>query len=349
VQQARPGSLEILVKDRQSGALIVAAWPSRSARKLDFAYLARTGRVRKGGAAASGTPPARVDSGLRRYAKYRTLVCDGSERRFCTIIKPAGRPSMRIIDLSVALKAGIASDPPYMLPSIEYVDHREGAKQFTQVFPGLKVEQLPDGEGPAVERVTISTHNGTHLDAPWHFASTMDGGKPSLKIDQVPLEWFLSAGVKLDFRTKPDGYVCKADDVKRELDRIGHALKPLDIVLINTAAGAAYGDPSFLNRGCGMGREATLYLLKQGVRVAGTDAWSWDAPFSFTAKRFAETGDPSIIWEGHKASREIGYCHMEKLANLDQLPPLGFKVCCFPVKIEAASAGWTRCVALLDG
>jgi kynurenine formamidase len=150
---------------------------------------------------------------------------------------------------------------------------------------------LPDGEGPAVERVTISTHNGTHLDAPWHFASTMDGGKPSWKIDQVPLEWFFSAGVKLDFRTKPDGYVCKADDVKRELDRIGHTLKPLDIVLMNTAAGAAYGDPSFLNKGCGMGREATLYLLKQGVRVAGTDAWSWDAPFSFTAKRFAEKGD----------------------------------------------------------
>jgi kynurenine formamidase len=104
-----------------------------------------------------------------------------------------------------------------------------------------------------------------------------------------------------------------------------------------------------LDVGCGIGREATLHLLERGVRVAGTDAWSWDAPFSFTAKRFAETGDPSIIWEGHKASREIGYCHMEKLANLDKLPPSGFRVCCFPVKIEAASAGWTRCVALLDG
>jgi kynurenine formamidase len=97
-----------------------------------------------------------------------------------------------------------------------------------------------------------------------------------------------------------------------------------------------------------MGREATLYLTRQGVRVTGTDGWSWDAPFSFTRKRFAETGDASLIWEGHKAGREIGYCHMEKLTNLDQLPPFGFKVCCFPVKIEAASAGWTRCVALLD-
>jgi kynurenine formamidase len=89
-------------------------------------------------------------------------------------------------------------------------------------------------------------------------------------------------------------------------------------------------------------------LLKQGVRVTGTDGWSWDAPFSFTAKRFLETGDPSLIWEGHKAGREIGYCHMEKLTNLEALPPFGFKVCCFPVKIEKASAGWTRCVAMLD-
>ena len=171
---------------------------------------------------------------------------------------------MRIIDLSVALKAGIASDPPSMLPSITYCDHAEGAKWFAAAFPGLKPEQLPDGEGPAMEQVTISTHNGTHLDAPWHFHSTMDGGKPALKIDEVPLEWFFSDGVKLDFRSKPDGYVCTADDVKRELDRIGYRLKPRDIVLVNTAAGTAYGQPNFIDKGCGMGREATLLSARAG-------------------------------------------------------------------------------------
>jgi len=142
--------------------------------------------------------------------------------------------------------------------------------------------------------------------------------------------------------------MCKAADVERELDRIGYTLKPFDIVLVNTAAGTSYGKPNFLDKGCGMGRESTLFLLKQGVRVTGTDGWSWDAPFSFTAKRVLETGDTSLIWEGHKAGRDIGYCHMEKLTNLEVLPPFGFKVCCFPVKIEKASAGWTRCVALLD-
>ena len=52
-----------------------------------------------------------------------------------------------------------------------------------------------------------------------------------------------------------------------------------------------------------MGREATFYLLERGVRVVDTDAWSWNTPFSFTRKRFAESGDAKIIWEGHKAGR----------------------------------------------
>lgn len=34
--------------------------------------------------------------------------------------------------------------------------------------------------------------------------------------------------------------------------------------------------------------------------------------------------------------------------NLESLPPNGFEVACFPVKVHAASAGWTRAVALFD-
>lgn len=97
-----------------------------------------------------------------------------------------------------------------------------------------------------------------------------------------------------------------------------------------------------------MGREATLYLLERGVRLTGTDGWSWDAPFVYTRSRYLESRDSSVIWEGHKAGREIGYCHLEKLHNLEALPPVGFTIACFPVKIRAASAGWTRAVAILD-
>jgi kynurenine formamidase len=252
------------------------------------------------------------------------------------------------VDLSVPLEADIPSDPEIMLPQIEYMDHKDTAEQMAGFFPGLTPEQLPGGDGWAVEKLTIFTHNGTHLDAPYHHHSTMNNGERAITIDEVPLEWCFNPGVKLDFRHFEDGYMVTPGDIDAELKRIGHKLRPLDIVMINTSAGASYGQPDYLLKGCGMGREATLHLLEQGVRVTGTDAWSWDAPFPMTAQRFAKEGDPAIIWEGHRASMEIGYCHMEKLANLDQLPGHGFMVSCFPFKIKAASAGFIRAVAIIE-
>ena len=113
----------------------------------------------------------------------------------------------RLIDISVPLKAGIKSDPPHSLPKIEYMDHHMTAPAMAE-YMGVRVDQLPDGEYAAVERATISTHNGTHLDAPYHYFSTMNhrlkpGGEPSWRIDEVPLEWCFQPAVKLDFRQLP--------------------------------------------------------------------------------------------------------------------------------------------------
>ena len=65
----------------------------------------------------------------------------------------------------------------------------------------------------------------------------MDGGKRAITIDEVPLDWCLGPGIKLDFRHLPDGYVTTPSDVEAELARIGHTLCPLDIALVNTSAG----------------------------------------------------------------------------------------------------------------
>ena len=252
--------------------------------------------------------------------------------------------SGRIVDLSVPIENDRPSDPEVMRPRIQYVDHRQSAESMCSFFPNLRPDQLPDGEGWALEQIQLTTHNGTHLDAPYHFASTMSGGQRAITIDEVPLDWCFRPGVKLDFRHLADGHVVSAAEVEEALQ--GYLLQPLDIVVINTRAGQVFGTDQYLDAGCGMGREATLYLLEKGVRVTGTDGWSWDAFFTHTARRFAETADPSIIWEGHRVGRDQGYCHLEKLHNLEQLPLSGFTIACFPVKIRGASAGWTRAVAI---
>ena len=142
----------------------------------------------------------------------------------------------KFVDLSIFLENDVLSDPPAFAPKIEYFTHENTFAQIAPFFPGLKKEDLPDGEGWAVETVSLSTHNGTHLDA----------------------------------------------------------------------------------------------------------------PFVHTAQKYGASHDASLIWEGHKAGRDVGYCHLEKLHNLEVLPPTGFYISCFPHKIRGASASWTRAVAIFD-
>lgn len=255
---------------------------------------------------------------------------------------------MRFLDLSVTMANDVPADPPFQRLQIECTDHDATASLVESLFPGLRIDEMTGGSGWAVEKVTLSTHNGTHVDSPWHYHPTMNGGERAWGIDEVPLDWFFRPAVKLDFRHLPDGYVVQPHDIDAELARIGYELHPLDIVVANTGAGARYGHEDYVDSGCGFGRAATLHLTDAGVRVVGTDGWSWDAPFSATAARFAESGDPAIVWEGHKAGMEVGYCQIEKLTRLDELPPFGFMIACFPAKLEGASAGWTRAIALLD-
>jgi kynurenine formamidase len=260
--------------------------------------------------------------------------------------------SRRIVDLSIYLENDILSDPPPLAPKIAYQNHADTLHEFLALYPGSAPDDFPDGEAAASERLEVTTHNGTHLDAPWHYHSTMDaklgGPRRSMTIDEVPLEWCFQPGVKLDFRHFDDGYRVMAADVEAELKRIGHELRPLEIVVINTRAGSRYGHDDYVNSGCGVGYEATMFLLERGIRVTGTDGWSWDPPMKFVAERLRETGDKSLIWEGHKAGRDIGYCHLEKLHNLEALPATGFTIAGFPQKIRGGSAGSTRAVAIFD-
>ncbi|MEJ2249873.1 MAG: cyclase family protein, partial [Candidatus Lokiarchaeota archaeon] len=174
----------------------------------------------------------------------------------------------------------------------------------------------------------------------------------AMTIDQFPLEWGTGPLVVLDCTDFEEGYVITPDNVDKKLRAINHKLTEGDILCVHTNAPEHYGTQNYINYGIGVGREATLHILRQGVHVVGIDAWSWDAPFSITAKKWkksvrAKQPDTSLIWEGHFAGIERGYFQMEKMYNLDKVPPTGATIYCFPIKIARASAGWVRAVATI--
>ena len=155
---------------------------------------------------------------------------------------------MRIVDLSMTLDDVIPVDPPFLRPKIDYLDHTGGLKHMYAMY-GILPGQLLDEQGLASETLTLTTHSGTHVDAPWHYHPTMNDGERSWTIDEVPLDWFFRPGVKLDLRHLPNGHLVTAADIDQALDAIGHELQPLDIVLMHTLASDAYGREDYIDTG----------------------------------------------------------------------------------------------------
>jgi kynurenine formamidase len=253
---------------------------------------------------------------------------------------------VRLIDLSVPLEDGAVSEP--LPPQVRYVRHEDEGLRQMQQFLGVLPEDLvySGGLGWAVEEVHAITHTGTHVDAPYHYGPTSEG-RPARRIDEVPLEWCFAPGVVLDVRHKAAGDLITVEDLQRALGKIAYRLRPGDIVLLHTGADKRLTSAEYFAQP-GLGREGVLFLVEQGVRVIGIDAYTLDRPFAHMVADYRRSGDGRFIWPAHFAGITREYCQIEKLANLDLLPrPHGFWVSCLPVKIKGASAGWCRAVALV--
>ncbi|MFW6134215.1 MAG: cyclase family protein [Elusimicrobiota bacterium] len=260
-----------------------------------------------------------------------------------------------IIDLSLPIKN---NTPEPDSPRINYLDHKkgalhlaEGAKPLAQKIGienlNMTEEDFPDSMGLANEEISLDTHSGTHLDAPWHFGPK-SGNKKSLCIDEIPLEWCFNDGVVLDFSYKQPGDLITESDIEKALEKIDYHIKPLDIVLIRTDAYKHFYRDDYFSIHPGMSPKATELILNKGVKIIGIDAWGFDRPAVLMLKDYLNTKNKNFLFPSHFAGRKKEYCHIEKLANLDRIPkPYGFKVSCFPVKIEKASAGWCRVVAII--
>lgn len=106
-------------------------------------------------------------------------------------------------------------------------------------------------------------------------------------------------------------------------------------------------DPEFYQQP-GMSGASMLHLTEQGATILGTDAVGWDLPFGIMARKFKETRDNSVLWDGHKAIVQRQAFIVQQINNLGALPSSGFMVGFFPIKLAHCSAAPAHVVAFVD-
>jgi len=244
---------------------------------------------------------------------------------------------------------------------IQRVSHKAGVNKFNRVIMGktmlgkikyalggriIKKEQLPDEEFLSLEIVHAPVHVGTHLDYSFHYGSRTEN-RASKTADEIPLEYCYQNGVKLGLTHKKPNEVIKAEDIDLSLKKINYQLKPLDIVLLHTAADKLYGTAKYFSDYPGVDPSAIDYLLDRGIKIFGVDTIGIDRPYRFMLKEFLDTKNPKTFYPAHFYGRIREFIHIERLANLEKLPNHGFKVICFPIRIKNTGAAWARVVAII--
>lgn len=266
---------------------------------------------------------------------------------------------MRIIDLSIPIDDRAPEAHPFW---IERLGHKKGVRHLNWVMMKkslsgriafllgrriIKPQDLPDGEFLSLETVHAPVHTGTHIDFTFHYG-TSSQSLPSRYSDEIPLDWCFAEGIVLDLTAGRPGGSITASDIGTALEKTGCVLKPGMIVLLRTGADRYFGSAEYLYRYPGVSPQAVEFLLEKGIKVIGIDTLGFDRPYKYMMADFLRTGDAGVLWPTHFYGRKREYAHIERLANLDKLPPCGFKVACFPVRIRNTGAAWARAVAILE-
>ena len=237
-----------------------------------------------------------------------------------------------------------------LAPQVQYIapESQHGKETFAESLQ-CTVDDLPDGEGWGAERLDgFSSHLGTHVDAPLHYGSTSEG-EPSRTITDIELGELFVEAIVLDVRddARP-GEQISVDALDRAIDRAGGEVPAGGAVMIRTGQERFDVDDIRMFMYPGMSRDGTIHLADLGAKVLGTDALGWDLPMPVMAQRFRETGDKSVLWDGHKAGREREVFIVQQLTNLAALPLSGYRVAFFPLRLARASAAPARVVAFVE-
>jgi len=227
-----------------------------------------------------------------------------------------------IIDLSQEIFSGMPVFPG--LPEVKitlHVSHEE--------WDGITDRSVIS---PAVNRLELGEHTGTHVDAINHMARAYRGQS----IDTMPLSMFYTEAICLDLSHKRLRELIEIDDLEGSLSKEGLEIKQGDTVLLYTDHyRRVFGTDDWPN-GPGISTDAARWLGRQKIAAFGV-----------------ETMAPGVLHvsnkEVHRICGEMGFTHYENLINLDQLVGRGrFRFIGLPLRIRGGTGSPVRAVAVFE-
>ncbi len=174
------------------------------------------------------------------------------------------------------------------------------------------------------EVIYMSTHTGTHIDAPYHFHP--DGKS----IDEVPLDIFVRDGIALDAEKEPEEYL-SLKDLQEAVKKSGTSVEGR-AVLIHTGWSRQWGKKDYLARNPGVSKEAARYLVSKKAALVGVDSANIDHP-------------SDSLFSVHNTLLPNRIPIVENLRGLDSLSGTRFRFIALPLKIQGGTGSPVRAVA----
>jgi len=180
-------------------------------------------------------------------------------------------------------------------------------------------------DGYNLELIFLSTHSGTHIDAPFHFI------KKGLKIDKIPLGRLVTDAILCKIKKGPNEAITKQDIV--EFENKHGKLQPNSTLIFATGWYKNLLKKYYFTKNPGISVSAARYLVKKKISLVGIDSPSIDL------------GSDSKFLAHHELLNK-GILVLENLCNLEKISTTHFKLVVLPLKLKGATGSPVRAIAI---
>ena len=213
---------------------------------------------------------------------------------------------MEIIDLTLTISENLSTFPGSPNP---------------QFIPWEKIKT----DGYNLELLFLSSHSGTHMDAPYHF---FEKGQT---IDQIPPNRLVRNAILIKLRKHPSQAITKKDIIEFELKN--EKIPANATIVFFTGWSKNLKKKFYFEKNPGLSINATKYLASKKINLVGIDSPSIDlgSNSKFSAHNILSKNNILIV---------------ENLSNLEKIKKKSFKLIILPLKLKGATGSPVRAIAL---